>query len=188
MEATSIHAAYPEYLNRDLREQIMVQRENPFMNPIFRKVETREQRMAICDSTENKVVLATSGMMNGGPVMEYFRSWVDSPKHALVFVGYQAEGTLGRRIQRGAREITLNEGGKQSSYEVKIDVEVAEGFSGHSDKKQLFSYIATMMPKPNRILVNHGESEKAQDFARQVRQKFGIEAHALKNLETIRLY
>ncbi len=188
MEATSIHAAYPEYLNRDLREQIMVQRENPFMHPIFKKVETREQRMSICDSTENKVVLATSGMMNGGPVMEYFRSWVDSSKHALVFVGYQAEGTLGRRIQRGAREITLSEGGKQSTYEVKIDVEVAEGFSGHSDKKQLFSYIATMMPKPNRILVNHGESEKAQDFARQVKQRFGIEAYALKNLETIRLY
>ncbi len=188
MEATAIHAAYPEYLNRELRERIMIQRENPFMNPIFRKVETREQRLSICDSTESKVVLATSGMMNGGPVMEYFRAWVDSPKHSLVFVGYQAEGTLGRRVQRGAREITLSEGGKQATYEVKMDVETAEGFSGHSDKKQLFGYIATMMPKPSRILVNHGENEKAQDFARQVRQKFGIEAHALKNLETIRLY
>ena len=50
------------------------------------------------------------------------------------------------------------------------------------------TYIATMMPKPKRILVNHGESENAQDFARQIRQKFGIESHALKNLETIRLY
>ena len=188
MEATAIHAAYPEYLNRTLRERIMEKRENPFMHKIFRKVETREQRLDICDSTESKVVLATSGMMNGGPVMEYFKSWVLSPKHSLVFVGYQAEGTMGRKIQRGSSEIMLSDGGKQTRYEINMNVETAEGFSGHSDKKQLMGYISTMAPKPNRIIVNHGESESAQDFAKQLRQKFGVEAYALKNLETIRLY
>lgn len=188
MEATAIHAAYPEFLNRNLREQIMIQRENPFMSPIFKKVETREQRLQICDSSESNIVLATSGMMNGGPVMEFFKAWSDSPKNSLVFVGYQAEGTFGKRLQRGAKEVSLSEGGKMTTYQVNMNVETAEGFSGHSDKKQLLAYIATMMPRPKRILVNHGESENAQDFARQIRQKFGIESHALRNLETIRLY
>lgn len=188
MEATAIHAAYPEYLNKELREAIMLKRENPFLSPMFKKVETREQREDICDSTENQIVLATSGMMNGGPVMEYFKSWVDNPKHSLVFVGYQADGTLGRRIQRGVEEITLSDAGKQVKYSVKLAVEIAEGFSGHSDKRQLLAYIATMQPKPHRILVNHGDGEKAVEFARLIKSRFGIEGIALKNLETIRLY
>ncbi len=188
MEATAIHAAYPEYLNKNLREAIMVKRENPFLSPIFKRVESKKQREDICDSTENQVVLATSGMMNGGPVMEYFKTWAPSPKNALVFVGYQADGTLGRRIQRGAQEITLSDNGKQARYEIKMAVENAEGFSGHSDKRQLLAYIATMQPKPHRILVNHGDGEKAVEFARLIRSKFGIEAVALKNLETLRLY
>ncbi|MGC8609116.1 MAG: MBL fold metallo-hydrolase RNA specificity domain-containing protein, partial [Thermoplasmata archaeon] len=188
LEATAIHAAYPEYLNKDLREAIMVRKENPFLSEIFKKVETKEQREEICESTESKIVLATSGMMNGGPVMEYFRAWVENEKHALVFVGYQADGTLGKRIQRGSSEITMNEGGKQTQYKVKMHIETAEGFSGHSTKKQLLSYIATMQPKPRRILVNHGDNGKTADFARTVKQRFGIESYALKNLETIRLF
>ena len=188
MEATSIHAAYPEFLNRNLREQIMVMRENPFMSPIFKKVETKEQRLQICDSVENKVVLATSGMMSGGPVMEYFKAWAESAKNSLVFVGYQADGTFGKRVQRGAKEVTLADGGKPTTYKINMNVETAEGFSGHSDKKQLLGYIATMQPKPKKILVNHGDSDNAIELAKLIRQKFGIESHALRNLETVRLY
>ncbi len=188
MEATAIHAAYPEFLNRELRERIMVKNDNPFLNPVFKKVETKEERQEICDSSDSHIVLATSGMMNGGPVMEYFKTWVDSPKHSLVFVGYQADGTLGRRIQRGAKELTLSDKGKASKYSVNMSIEAAEGFSGHSDKRQLLAYIATMQPKPHRILVNHGDGEKAHEFARQIKSRFGIDAYALRNLETLRLY
>ena len=188
MEATAIHAAYPEYLNRNLRESIMVKRENPFLSPIFKKVESRDQRTDLCDTTESNIILATSGMMNGGPVMEYFKAWVDNPKHSLVFVGYQADGTMGRRIQRGANEITLSDNGQARKYEVKINVEIAEGFSGHSDKKQLLAYIAGMQPRPQRILVNLGDGDKTVEFARLIRSKFGIDAVALKNLETTRVY
>ena len=188
MEATAIHAAYPEYLNKNLRESIMIKRENPFLSKIFKKVESRQQRQDICDSNEKKIVLATSGMMNGGPVMEYFKTWAPSPENSLVFVGYQAEGTLGRRIQRGSSEITLSDGGKATRYEIRMAVETSEGFSGHSDKRQLLAYIATMQPKPQKILVNHGDGEKAAEFARLIRSKFGIDAVALRNLETLRLY
>ncbi|MCL4329936.1 MAG: beta-CASP ribonuclease aCPSF1 [Candidatus Thermoplasmatota archaeon] len=188
MEATAIHAAYPEYLNRELREKIMVKGENPFLSSIFKRVESSNERREICDSSNSYIVLATSGMMNGGPVMEYFKSWAPEQKHSLVFVGYQAEGTLGRRIQRGAEELTLSDGGRANKYQIKMNVENAEGFSGHSDKRQLLAYIATMQPRPHRILVNHGDGEKAYEFAKQIRAKFGIEAVSLKNLETIRVY
>ncbi len=188
MEATAIHAAYPEFLNKELRERIMVKKENPFLSEIFHRVETRNHRQDICDSTESKIVLATSGMMNGGPVMEYFKSWLDSKQHSLVFVGYQADGTLGRRIQRGSPDVVLSDNGKQNKFQINLAIETAEGFSGHSDKRQLIAYIATMQPKPRRILVNHGDGEKAQEFARLLKSKFGIETTALRNLETVRLY
>ncbi len=188
MEATAIHAAYPEYLNKELREKIMVSRENPFLSPIFKRVESSQMRKDICDSVESKVVLATSGMMNGGPVMEYFTSWVDSPQHSLVFVGYQADGTLGRRIQRGSQDISLSDKGRMVKYRIKMGIETAEGFSGHSDKRQLLAYLANMQPKPNRVLVNHGDGDKAHEFSKLIKTKFGVDAYALRNLETIRLY
>ena len=188
MEATAIHAAYPEYLNKELREKIMVSRENPFLNPIFKRVESSQMRRDICDSVESKVVLATSGMMNGGPVMEYFTSWVDSPQHSLVFVGYQADGTLGRRIQRGSQDISLSDKGRMVKYRIKMGIETAEGFSGHSDKRQLLAYLANMQPKPSRVLVNHGDGDKAYEFSKLIKTKFGVDAYALRNLETIRLY
>jgi hypothetical protein len=166
----------------------MVKGENPFLSSIFKRVESSNERREICDSSNSYIVLATSGMMNGGPVMEYFKSWAPEQKHSLVFVGYQAEGTLGRRIQRGAEELTLSDGGRANKYQIKMNVENAEGFSGHSDKRQLLAYIATMQPRPHRILVNHGDGEKAYEFAKQIRAKFGIEAVSLKNLETIRVY
>ncbi len=188
MEATAIHAAYPEYLNKELREKIMVSRENPFLSPIFKRVESSQMRKDICDSVESKVVLATSGMMNGGPVMEYFTSWVDSPQHSLVFVGYQADGTLGRRIQRGSQDISLSDKGRMVKYRIKMGIETAEGFSGHSDKRQLLAYLANMQPKPSRVLVNHGDGDKAYEFSKLIKTKFGVDAYALRNLETIRLY
>ena len=72
-EATAIHTAYPEYLNSQLRTQIFQQNENPFLSPIFKRVETSDMREEICHSPDPCIVLATSGMMSGGPVMEYFR-------------------------------------------------------------------------------------------------------------------
>ena len=188
MEATAIHAAYPEFLNRDLRDDIMIKRANPFLSPIFTSVETRSQRVDVCDSPESKVILATAGMMNGGPVLEYFKTLSVDPKNTLAFVGYQADGTLGRRIQSGASSITLSDAGKSTKFEIRMSVENAEGFSGHSTKRELLNFVGGMQPKPQRILINHGDGNKCYDFARLIHTKFGVEAIAMKNLETTRLY
>ncbi|KJE49288.1 MULTISPECIES: beta-CASP ribonuclease aCPSF1 [Acidiplasma] len=188
MEATAIHAAYPEYLNRELREQIMVKRANPFLSPIFHSVDTKKQRDDVIDDPDSKVILATAGMMNGGPVLEYFKALVSSENNTLAFVGYQADGTLGRRIQNGASSVTLSENGKSTKFDIKMNVENAEGFSGHSTKKQLINFIGTMQPRPQRILVNHGDGDKCYEFARLIHAKFGVETISMKNLETTRLY
>ena len=186
-EATAIHTAYPEYLNSQLRTQIFQQNENPFLSPIFKRVETSLMREEICHSPDSCIVLATSGMMAGGPVMEYFKEWADDAKNTLVFVGYQSEGSLGRTIQRGRQDITLNSKGKQIDLDIKMNRVTVDGFSGHSDRKQLMKYIQSLEPKPNKIIIGHGEDRKCTDLASSIYKKFGIETKAPLNLETIRL-
>ena len=186
-EATAIHTAYPEYLNNQLRTQIFQQNENPFLSPIFKRVETASMREEICHSPDPCIVLATSGMMSGGPVMEYFREWADDEKNWLLFVGYQSEGSIGRTIQRGRTEITLNMRGKSIDLDIKMRRATVDGFSGHSDRKQLMRYIGSLEPKPDKIVIGHGEDRKCTDLASSIYKQFGIETKAPQNLETIRL-
>ena len=186
-EATAIHTAYPEYLNSQLRTEIFQTGENPFLSPSFKRVETSDMRANIVDDVEPCIVLATSGMMSCGPVLEYFKGWADNPLHALLFVGFQSEGSLGRRIQREAREITLMDRGNPLTLPIKMDLETIDGFSGHSDRLQLLNFVGTMEPRPERVIVNHGEEFKCSDLASGLYKKYGIEARAPMTLETIRL-
>lgn len=186
-EATAIHTAYPEYLNNKLRAQIFQQGENPLLSEIFKRVDSHEMRQKIInDHPESCVVLATSGMMNGGPVMEYFKEWAQDKKNTIAFVGYQAEGTLGKRIQKGWQEIPLNTGGQVVNIKMNMSVETCDGFSGHSDRRQLLNYINNMSPRPERIIFGHGEESKCIDIASAVHKRYNINTAALNNLETMR--
>lgn len=186
-EATAIHTAYPEYLNSQLRTQIFQQGENPFLSDIFKRVDSASMREEICHSPDPCIVLATAGMMNGGPVLEYFKAWADNPLNWLLFVGYQSEGSIGRQIQRGRKEITMSEKGTAINLNIRINTETIDGFSGHSDRRQLMNYIASLDPKPDRIIIGHGEDRKCTDLASSLYKKFNIETRAPQNLETIRL-
>ncbi|MCK4613312.1 MAG: beta-CASP ribonuclease aCPSF1, partial [Thermoplasmata archaeon] len=185
-EATAIHTAYPEFLNRDLREAILKRNRNPFLSPIFKRVDSNEMREGIINDPASCIVLATSGMMNGGPVMEYFKNWADDPKNSMSFVGYQAEGTLGRRIQRGADEISLMERDKHLNIKIRMDVETTEGFSGHSDRKQLMRFVSNLNPRPSRILMFHGDEKKCIELGNAINRQLKIEVNVLHNLEGIR--
>ncbi|MCQ2086259.1 MAG: beta-CASP ribonuclease aCPSF1 [archaeon] len=186
-EATAIHTAYPEYLNSQLKTQIFQQNENPFLSPIFKRVETAAMREEICHMPDPCIVLATSGMMTGGPVMEYFKEWVDDEKNWLIFVGYQSENSMGRRIQKGMKQITLNDRGRYIDLNIEMNIATIDGFSGHSDRRQLIKFISTLEPKPSKIIIGHGEDRKCVDFASSIYQRYKIETKAPFNLETVRL-
>jgi hypothetical protein len=186
-EATSIHTAYPEFLNNQLRTQIFQQGDNPFLSDVFKRVDSTQKRQTIMDDKEPSIVLATSGMMNGGPVMEYFKAWAPDEENGMVFSGYQAEGTFGRRLQRGMNEATMGDGGRQVTFPIKMEMVNCEGFSGHSDRVQLVNYVATLDPRPQRILINHGEESRALDLAASLHKRFGMETRVPYNLETVRV-
>ena len=149
-EATAIHTARPEYLSKDLRDQIFHMGRNPFISDVFNKVNGIEERRDIVEG-DPAIILSTSGMLTGGNSVEYFKWLCGDKRNSLVFVGYQAEGSLGRRLQKGWKEIPLKEEGKTNVYNVKMEIKTIEGFSGHSDRKQLVDYIRRMSPKPEKI-------------------------------------
>ena len=185
-EATAIHTTYPEYLNNELRDLIFHRGINPFLAECFVQVTSAKQRSEIMDGPP-AVILATSGMINGGPIMEYLKGLGPDERNALVIVGYQAGGTLGRRIQKGWKEIPLSVDGKTQTVKILMEVLTVDGFSGHSDRNQLMEYIRRIYPKPGRVLINHGDESNCLDLASSIYKRHRIPTMAPMNLETIRL-
>jgi len=186
-EATAIHTAFPEYLVRDIKEQILHQDLNPFQSEYFHPVTHPGDRDEIVAGGPC-VIIATSGMLEGGPAIDYFRRLAPDPRNTLAYVSYQVEGTLGNRIKNGLKEVSLfGPDGKIEMVKCDMRVESIEGFSGHSDRNQLLGFIKRMMPKPTRIIVNHGERRKSDLFAQNVNRIFGIKTVVPDVLESLRL-
>jgi len=121
-------------------------------------------------------------------VIEYFKNLAEDERNLIIFVSYQIEGTLGRRVQKGINEVTMidNEG-KMNVVKVRMRVESIEGFSGHSDRKQIMTYITNLKPKPERIIVCHGEKAKILSIANLIEKKIGIPTITPSIMETTRL-
>ncbi|MFH1399796.1 MAG: beta-CASP ribonuclease aCPSF1 [Candidatus Woesearchaeota archaeon] len=187
-DITAIHTAYPEYLNSSVRRLIFHRDQNPFLSDIFRQVGSQKERKQIIEEVGSCVILATSGMLVGGPSVEYLKQLADNPKNSLIFVSYQGEGSLGRRIQRGERDFTFAGNGNQNEMvQLKMEVDTIEGFTGHSGRKQLMNFVYKCNPKPKRTLVVHGESSRCLDLASSIHKTMRIETMAPRNLDCVRI-
>jgi len=186
-EATAIHTAYPEYLGREVRHSILHEEINPFQSDYFTVVEHPSVRQEVIDG-EPCIIMATSGMLEGGPVIEYFKSLADDEKNTMIFVSYQIEGTMGRRVQKGLNEVTMmGSDGRLDIAKVRLRVESIEGFSGHSDRRQLINYLTHFQPKPERVVVCHGERAKCLGMANFLQRRCELQAFAPSVMETFRL-
>ena len=188
-EATSIHEAYPEYLARDLRQKILETDDNPFDSEYFTNIEHGDAREEPLREGTPCIIMATSGMLEGGPVLEYLKSIAPQKKNKIVFVSYQVNGTLGRRVLDGAKQVSmLGKEGKVEVVNVECGVEKLDGFSGHSDYNQLMSFIHKLRPKLRRVLVNHGERRKSENLAMSIRRMYRLPAHYPQIQEAIKLF
>jgi KH/beta-lactamase-domain protein len=185
-DITAIHTAYPEYLNNDVRQQIFTKDNNPFLMPNIKRIGSAKERQQLMEETGSCVILATSGMMVGGPSVQYFKALAGSERNSLVFSSYQAEGSLGARIQRGEREFMFKNNGKAEMVNVKMEVVKLE-ITGHSDRKELMSFMTRCNPKPKKVIINHGENSRALNLASSIHNQFRIETVAPRNLDAIRI-
>jgi KH/beta-lactamase-domain protein len=186
-EATAIHTAYPEFLRDGLRQRILHDDENPFLAEQFQQVDGGQEMREDIAGGEPCIILSTSGMVTGGPIMSWLELLGSDPKNTLVFVGYQAQGTLGRRIQSGRREIPFSDRGSRSEQlTLRFDVESVSGFSGHADRNGLENFVETMHPRPEEILCVHGDESSTDQLSSGLYQKFDVRTYAPKNMETFR--
>ena len=184
LEASAIHTAYPEFLKEGLRNRILNNR-SPFESEIFEVV--KGEREQVFENGPG-IILASGGMMNGGASVEYFRRLADDARNTLVFVGYNSSNSLGRRLQNGVGEVPLpNEDGKLAPIKVSMNIKTVEGFSGHSDRRQLISYVEKLNIRPKSIFTMHGEEHKCEDLARTLGKIAHADGRAPMNLDSIRL-
>jgi len=187
-EATAIHLYYPEFLNRELRDRIIENGENPFITEYFSIVEHPNNRDEALSSGP-AIILATSGMLEGGPSVQYFRELAGDQRNKLLFVSYQVQGTLGRRALDGSKQVSLMEdGGRMKIIDINCQVEKVEGFSGHSDYNQLLRYVGRLRPKLQRVIVDHGERRKIENLSSSIERIFRLPVYQPAVLDSIKLY
>ncbi len=186
-EITAIHTAYPEYLNSLIRKQIFHKDNNPFLSPIFKRIVSQKERKDLLEDTGPCIILATSGMLDGGPSVQYFRELASNPKNSLVFSCYQGEGSLGRRVKQGEKEFIFKDGQKQEVVILKMELHQSLEISSHADRRELMTFVGKVSPKPKKVIIDHGESSKCLDLASSIHKVYRVETSAPKNLETVRL-
>jgi uncharacterized protein len=164
-EATAIYEAFPEFLSKDLGKYVLESEESQF-GPKFSVVESET-----LSPDEPAIVLAPSSMLIGGPSVDYLGQIANDPNNILIMLSYQSLNTPGRQIIDGVREVIIN----REKINLQCQVERIEGLGSHSDYNQLLAYILRVRPKLRRVLVNHGERPKAQNFASTINKQFRIQ-------------
>lgn len=189
-EATAIHTAYPEFLNNQVRSRLFQQGENPILSERFQRVDAEDKRTKLVKARKSSVVLANNGYLTWGPAVEYLKAWAGQDKHAVALVHEPAPGTPARWLLEGQRELqdrwTNGKAKEAETIQVTADIAFVDGFTGHSDRRQLLNYVGNMDPRPERVILQQGEPNRCMELAAGLHRKFGIESRPLMNLETIR--
>jgi len=159
VRANDVYDNYPEWMNQRMFN--IFKKESPFNSTMFREVWNRKK---IIQSNEPIIVVTTSGMMSGGPVVDYFKSWAPDEKNTLVLVGYQVEETFGRQIVEGLKEFKDEDG---KVRRINSRVEWIE-FSAHADHPALVDYVSSFEEPPKKVFLNHGDPKKLEELWEEI--------------------
>jgi hypothetical protein len=133
------------------------------------------------------IIMATSGMLEGGPAIRYLEAISEDERNKVLFVSYQINGTLGRRVLDGAKQISIiDDDGKIKIMDLRCEIDKVVGFSGHSDYNQIMKFIAKLRPKLKNVVVNHGEKAKTLNVSNNISRLFRLPVTAPASLETLR--
>ena len=160
-------------LDEETRE-VMRSGENPIWFDGLQTVISAEESKALNGNDTPKVIIASGGMCEGGRIRHHLKHNLWNEKNTILFVGYQAPGTLGRIIYDGAKTVKV----LGESIECKAEVALLTGVSGHADREGLLNWLRGFQRKPGFVFVNHGDEESSQDFARTVTETLDLPAYA----------
>ena len=151
---------------------IMREGENPIWFDGLKTTVTAEESKALNENNEPKVIIASGGMCEGGRIRHHLKHNIWNAANTILFVGYQANGTLGRIIYDGTKHVKI----LGEEIEVKAEILLLNGVSGHADQEGLLNWVEQMNRKPSRIFVNHGDDESCETLAHLLTERFGMPA------------
>jgi metallo-beta-lactamase family protein len=168
---TEVFERHPELFN-DKMSALYRREGSPFDFQGLKMTRTVDESKAINHIKGTVVIIAGSGMCTGGRIKHHLVQNISRPESTILFVGYQAKGTLGRHIIDGSKEVRI----LGQKYRVKAKITQLQGFSAHADREELLKWVSGIRKGPRRVFVTHGESESALSFAGLLRdrQKWNI--------------
>lgn len=155
----------------DEARALILRGDNPFEFDNLRYIRSQEESMALNKYTFPKVIISSSGMATAGRIRHHLKHNLWDEKNSLVFVGYQAEGTLGRILLDGKRQVKI----LGEEIQVRAQIYDIEGFSGHADQNVLLDWINKFQKKPKKIFVVHGEEGPATALSALIKHLYKIE-------------
>jgi len=168
VKVTEVFRHHRELFDKEMMDFID-EGQSPFRFPELKMVTTVKDSKAINDIKKGAMIIAGSGMCTGGRIKHHLANNIDRNESTVLFVGYQAVGTLGRNIVEGASEVRLF--GKK--YPIKARIMQIHGFSAHADRGELLKWVSGLKPDPKHVFVTHGEPESAHAFAGLLKKEKG---------------
>jgi len=165
---TKVFQKHRELYDEEMTE-FMRRNKSPFEFSGLKMAGTSDESKAINHIRGTIMVIAGSGMCTGGRIKHHLVNNITRPENTIMFVGYQAVGTLGRRIVNGEKEVRI----LGQEYPVNARIARINGFSAHADKEELFEWLSGLKKPPRKLFIVHGEAESANKFGEYIREKTG---------------
>ena len=182
IKATEIFHRYHSYLDGET-QTLLKNGEDPLRLPNLRLSTSTAESIRINETREPAIVISASGMANAGRIKHHLRHNLWRPGASVVFVGFQAEGTPGRKIVDGAKKIRIN----NEDIAVAAKIFTINGFSAHAGQDQLLDWLKGFQTKAMQVFLVHGESSAQEHLASLIREKFGLSVIIPEYLEEILL-
>lgn len=141
------------------------------MCQVFSFISDYQETIQAVFDNQPKVVIAASGMLTGGRVLTYLERYISRPETTVIIIGYQAEGTRGRKLLEGAQEIKIR--GKY--YPVQANILEIQGLSAHGDQADLLNWLSELKDKPQKVFLVHGENQAADELRIKIQEKYGFD-------------
>lgn len=182
ISATEVFRQNTDLFDDEIKEE-MERGDNPLEFPGLKFTPTADESKALNESKEPAIIISASGMCEVGRIKHHLKHNIWNPNSTILFVGYQAPGTLGNSIVNGAKKVTIL--GEEMAVNARI--EYIEGYSGHADQEWLMNFIYSFITKPKHIFLVHGEEDSQEVLRDKILEETGIEVSIPEYGETYEL-
>ncbi|MDF2633878.1 MAG: Beta-Casp domain containing protein [Pelosinus sp.] len=170
ISATDIFMRNTQDFDQESKEMLKNKQDNPLQMPQLRFTKTADESKALNSLNEPAVIISASGMADAGRILHHLKHNLWRPESSVLFVGYQAQGSLGRRLVEGVKKVKIM--GEEIS--VRATIYSLDGFSAHADQEQLLAWLAYYKKRPANIFLVHGEPEASEPFAQLIKEKLAV--------------